>query len=125
MLGPTTMTPELRQFGDLRLADFERYPIWLHVRLNDTDEPWYDDADEETFRPWTGPLPVSVSTQLLVRADFILADGCHLDGFITPEYIPESARAGVPRTLFPHVFLSSDRPVGFWQGRQIDRTQHS
>jgi hypothetical protein len=48
--------PELRQFGSLTAEDFERIPVWLACHVADYDEPWYDETDEETFRPWSGDL---------------------------------------------------------------------
>jgi hypothetical protein len=47
--------PELKQFGDLTVDDFARCPAWISCHVQDYDEPWYDETDEETFRPWTGP----------------------------------------------------------------------
>jgi hypothetical protein len=48
--------PVLKQFGDLTLADFERHPVWVSVHGLDEGAPWYDDTNEETFRPWTDDL---------------------------------------------------------------------
>jgi hypothetical protein len=63
--------PELKQFGDLTPADFERHPVWIACHTEDFAEPWFNETDEETFRPWTGPLPVGPSDgMLLVRATF-------------------------------------------------------
>ena len=63
--------PELKQFSDLTPSDFERHPIWVDCHVVDYDEPWYDDTDEETYRPWAGPLPVEIGSSVLVRADFV------------------------------------------------------
>jgi len=49
--------PRMRQEYDLTPADFNRCPVWVSVHNHDSDEPWYDQADENTFRPWTGALP--------------------------------------------------------------------
>lgn len=46
--------PELKQFGDLTHEDFDRHPVWIGCHVADYDELWYEDTDEETFRPWTG-----------------------------------------------------------------------
>ena len=68
--------PILKQFGDLVPADFAKHPVWTSVHTLDYDEPWYDDTDEETLRPWTGPLPVGPQEGMLfVRAKLTLADG--------------------------------------------------
>jgi len=48
----------------------------------DYDEPWNDETDEETFRPWTGELPADPSEgMLLVRATLTLHDGTTFKGF--------------------------------------------
>lgn len=61
--------PILKQFGDLTPADFADHAVWVSVHTLDYDEPWYDDNDEETFRPWTGKLPVAPQDGMfLVRA---------------------------------------------------------
>ena len=79
--------PNLKQFGDLTPADFVEHPVWASVHTLDYDEPWYDETDEETFRPWIGELPVSPEDGMfLVRAKLTLADGRVLDGFITPQH---------------------------------------
>jgi len=79
--------PELKQFGDLRSADFDRYPVWIACHTGDFGEPWFDETDEETFRPWTSALPVGPSDGMLfVRAIFVLRDGSHHEGFLTPAF---------------------------------------
>ena len=103
--------PELKQFGDLSPADFERYPVWIACHTEDSAEPWFNETDEETFRPWTGPLPVGPSDgMLLVRATFELHDGSHHDGFLTPAF-----KEGEIGALHPHLFVG-DQSFGFWGG---------
>jgi hypothetical protein len=59
----------------------------------DSDEPWHDDVDEETFRPWRGALPADPSEgMLLVVATLTLNDGTTLDGFITPAFLKDQDR---------------------------------
>jgi hypothetical protein len=41
----------------------------------DNDEPWYDDTDEETFRPWLSEIPVAADEMYLVACEFMMADG--------------------------------------------------
>lgn len=48
---------ELRSFTSLTLADFQDHPVWISVRSFDRGEPWFDEADEETFRLWDKELP--------------------------------------------------------------------
>lgn len=107
--------PELVQFADLTTAHFDRHPVWINCHVADYDEPWYDETDEETFRPWTGPLPTDASEgMLLARATFTLADGSTLDGFLTP------AVPGDPTRLLglmqPNPFLPGGGLGAFWEG---------
>jgi hypothetical protein len=103
--------PELKQFGDLTREDFERHPVWIGCHTADYDESWYDDTDEETFRPWTGDVPADASQgMLLVQATFELRDGSRHPGFITPASNP-----GDLGTEQPQIF-AGDRRFGFWGG---------
>jgi hypothetical protein len=109
--------PELRQFGDLRADDFRAHPIWAACHSFDYDEPWFDETDEETFRPWLGKLPADPSEGMfLVACKAILADGSSHDGFMTPS--PEGDRSGESElgTTQPHLFLPAGTAVGFWGG---------
>ena len=102
--------PTLKQFGDLRSTDFEEHPVWIACHVDDYDEPWYDDTDEETFRPYTGALPVSRSNEmLLVSATARLPDGTELLGFLTPAIDASLASAQ------PYAFVGIDA-FGFWRG---------
>jgi hypothetical protein len=104
------MTPELRQFGSLTLQDFQRVPVWISCHTADYDEPWYEKTDEETFRPWTGALPVEPSGGMyLVRAEAHLADGSTHAAFLTPS---ADADLGLAQ---PQLFLG-DRCFSFWGG---------
>ena len=105
------MPPELKQFGDLSPADFDRNPVWVSCHGTDDEEPWYDETNEETFRPWTGALPVSQADGMfLVRALFELRDGTGLKGFVTPAF--RETDLGV---LLPHMFVG-ERSFRFWGG---------
>jgi len=104
------MKPELRQFDTLTLDDFVRCPVWLACHVADYDEPWYDETDEETFRPWPGSLPVDPSEGMfLVKATARLADGSSYPGFLTPVPEPELGQAQ------PQVFVGGKR-FWFWGG---------
>lgn len=101
--------PELRQFGDLRAADFERHPVWVNCHTEDYGQPWYDRTDEETFRPWPR-VPVDPSQGMfLVRATLTLSCGEAYPGFVTPAHERDLG------TLQPHLFLGDDL-IGFWGG---------
>lgn len=106
--------PVLKQFGDLVPADFQQHPVWIGCHTADYDEPWYDETDEETFRPWTGELPAGPEEgMLLVRATFTIADGRVFVGFVTPQHQGEPLDLGL---LQPALFLPSGELVQFWCG---------
>lgn len=103
--------PVLKQFADLTPADFQTAPVWVACQSVDDDEPWYDDTDEETFRPRLDPFPAHPSEgMLLIHAIGTLADGTRLPGFLTPALEPDDLG-----TMQPHVFLGGRR-FGFWGG---------
>lgn len=104
------MKPELRPFESLTAADFERIPVWLACHVADYDEPWYDETDEETFRPWTGKLPVKHEDgMVLVKATATLADGSSFPAFLTPAADNDLGHAQ------PHVFVRG-KCFSFWGG---------
>jgi hypothetical protein len=107
-------TPRLKQFGDLTPGDFGVHPVWIQCHTADYDEPWYDQTDEETFRPWTGVLPAGPEEgMLLVRAKLTLADGRSFDGFCAPQHEDEPLHLG---TIQPQLFLPSAERCDFWDG---------
>ena len=104
-------TPELKQFGDLTPEDFERHPVWIGCHTADYDEPWYENTDEQTFRPWTGVLPADMSKgMLLVKARLELRDGSRHTGSVTP-----APKEGELATQQPQIFAGNVR-FGFWGG---------
>jgi hypothetical protein len=119
--------PELVQFGDLTPTHFSRHPVWIQCHGTDSEEPWHDATNEETFRPWLNDLPVDPSEgMLLVAATFTLADGSSCDGFVTPAMDSGRNDASVLGTMQPHMFLPTGRQQAFWQGmfpRAADRQQ--
>jgi hypothetical protein len=104
-------TPELKQFGDLTSEDFGRHPVWIGCHTTDYGKPWYENTDEETFRPWTGKLPADASEgMLLVKATLELHDGSRYTGFVTPAHTD-----GDLGTQQPQIFAGGQR-FGFWGG---------
>ena len=102
------MKPQLLQFGDLTPAHFAAHPVWIQSHILDYDEPWYDETDEETFRPWTGQLPASPEEgMLLVAADLRLQDGTALEGFVTPALRDAANDPALLGTIQPQLFLPS------------------
>jgi hypothetical protein len=102
--------PILKQFVALSPEDFERHPVWIACHAADYDEPWYDETDEETFRPYSGPLPADASDLLLVSATATMSDGSRHPGLLSP-----SQETGDMAALQPHVFVGG-RAYGFWRG---------
>jgi hypothetical protein len=103
--------PNLKQFGQLMPDDVVTHPVRVACHSVDYDEPWYDDTDEETFRPWLSEIPVSADEMYLVACEFTMADGsCH-QGFATPSFEPDDMR------LFqPQIFSPSGKRYAFWLG---------
>jgi hypothetical protein len=117
------VTPELKQETDLSPADFARQPVWVGVHHYDSDQPWYEQSDEETFRPWTGPLPFAEPRGFaLVATEFVLADGSVYGGYCrsvpdTPnELTPWSQRHGGD----PLSLLLLQNPIIFVDSQQFD-----
>jgi hypothetical protein len=104
--------PELRQYGALLKADFERSPVWVQCHIIDYNELWFEDTDEETFRPWTANLPIDPALAIfLIRSSFALGDGTKLEGFVTPS-LSESDLG----TIQPILFLPDGHQMSFWRG---------
>ena len=111
------MKPELKQFGTLTQADLERYPVWVNVHTLDYDESWYDETDEETFRPWSGELPVDPSLGMfLVRSQSIFNDGTKFVGFITPAIGAGEVTDSELGIVQPYLFSKNGTLVTFWGG---------
>lgn len=106
--------PILKQFGDLTPIDFRKYPVWVGVHTLDYGEEWYDETDEETFRPWLGELPVGAEEMFLVSARLKFADGAEFEGFVTPAVSYEGLRD--MGALQPQVFTASGQRFAFWHG---------
>ena len=79
--------------------------MWVGCHTLDYDEPWYENTDEETFRPWTGKLPADASAgMLLVKATLELHDGSRHPGFVTP-----ALKEGDLGTQQPQIFAGNRR----------------
>ena len=118
--GTTTVAvrPKLVQFCNLRPEHFGEHPVWVQCHTVDYERPWYDDTDEETFRPWDGALPADASElMLLIPAQFKLNDGTELEGFLTPAVERKTLYpADILGSIQPHIWLPSGRSARFWDG---------
>lgn len=113
--------PILKQFIELTLQDFYKYPVWVQCHVMDYEESWYDETDEETFRPWLGELPVSPSIAMfLVKSGFTFADGTKYEGFITPGEPGSSASIRELGYIQPRVFAGNGKGISFWFGALPD-----
>ena len=111
--GSLVVSPILKQVGDLVAADFEEYPVWVDCHIVDYDEPWYDDTDEETVRPWSGTFPVDPEeATFLVSAQFRLPTGKVFPGWVNPRPFAEPFDLGF---MQPRIFVAG-RIYAFWGG---------
>jgi hypothetical protein len=73
---------EMKQEVDLTADDLLRHPVWIGVHNFDIDQPWCEQADETTVRPWTGDLPFNEDRGMaIISAEFRLADGSAYSGY--------------------------------------------
>ena len=111
------MKPELKQFGTLTQADLEQFPVWVNVHSFDYDESWYNETDEETFRSWSGELPVDPSLGMfLVRSEISFVDGTKLVGFITPAIGSGEVTESELGSVQPYLFSKNGTLITFWGG---------
>jgi hypothetical protein len=108
---PMPDRPNLKQFGHLMPDDLVTHPVWVSCHSVDYDEPWYDDTDEETFRPWLSEIPVAADEMYLVACEFTMADGSRHQGFATPSFEPDDMGL-----IQPQIFSPSGRRHTFWLG---------
>ena len=115
--------PELVQFGDLTVEHFRRHAVWVGVHTMDYDEPWYDDTDEETFRPWLGERPIEPDTAMfLVRAKLRLTDGTEADGFVTAASALTPDGDADLGLMQPQMFLPDGALAAFWMGMLTEQS---
>ena len=76
----------MKQEYKLCASDFVRHPVWIGVHNYDYGESWYEQTDEQTFRPWIDPLPFpNIRGIARVAATFELADGGVYSGHFSPQ----------------------------------------
>jgi hypothetical protein len=115
--------PNLKQFIHLMPEDFLTYPVWISCHSVDLDEPWYDDTDEETFRPWTSDIPIAANGMYLVASEFMMVGGSRHYGFATPALEPDEMGRIEPQIFSPSekrhafclgMFLRQEEITGFY-----------
>lgn len=74
----------LKNFLELTLQDFKTYPIWVQCHIIDYSNYWYEQTQEDTVRPYTGPKPAVLNYCFLMLAEFIFNDGTEFEGFTSP-----------------------------------------
>lgn len=97
-----------KQVYELTLDDFESFSVW-EFALNEEGE---EGQDEATVRPFKFEKVLDPSEGMFViRADFTLADGTRMIGFLTPP-VDEDKSLG---TLQP-IIITNQGQIGFWHG---------
>lgn len=97
-----------KQVYELASTDFEEHPIWEFA----SDEEGEEDQDEATVRPWEGGEPLDPADGMfVVRANFVLADGTSIAGYVTP---PVQGDASIG-TIQP-ILLTPRGQVALWCG---------
>lgn len=97
-----------KQVYDLTLADIERFPVWEFA----LDEERAEGQDEATARPYHYTPPLNPNDGMfVVRADFALADGTLMEGYLTPA-VQRVSNIGT----FQPVIITKQGQVAFWFG---------
>jgi hypothetical protein len=108
---------ELKQFSDIRHCDLNKYSIWVNCHGLDYNKSWYDQTDEETFRPWLKSKTIDPAKGIyLIKSTFTLSDGTTLMGFITPIPKSEGDKTRLLGSIQPHVFSHTNDVICFWFG---------
>lgn len=89
----------------------------MSVHGLDDGEDWYEEADEETVRPWQGSMPVDPDDgNFLIAAVFRLASGETANGF----YTPSSTEHDDLSWTQPRMFTPRDQQMLFWLGMFLE-----
>ena len=103
-----------RQQDEIRISDLTKYSIWEFA----LDEEEHDGQNENTLRPFLSPQPLYIEgTYLIVRANFVLANGVTIIGFVKPMRHSgvRLMEPPIPYDLNP-VILTEHGPVNFCYG---------
>lgn len=104
----------LKSFGELIESDFKIYPVWVMCHIIDYDQPWYNQTNEETYRPWTGEIPVTPQSDFLAKAVFSFKDGTTYNGFTAACNNLDYTK--ITPSLVNATLFNKDRQESFWRG---------
>jgi hypothetical protein len=105
-----------KSIPDLSVADFVQFPVWEFA----LDEEGDVGQDETTVRPWLQLQPIDPTDGMfVVRAEFVLADGTVMPGYLTPP-VQGGDTVG---TLQP-VITSPLGQVWFWCGSIVPQSDY-
>ena len=108
-----------KQVYELTLQDLSTFPVW-EFRVDEEEEG----QDESTVRPYAALGPLDPTDRMfVVRANFTLADGSTMRGYLTP---PGRGDAGLD-TMQP-IIITDRGQVRFWCGTAApgsERLAHS
>ena len=97
-----------KQVYELSVTDFERHPVWEFA----LDEEGEEGQDEATVRPFDSNEALDPGAGMfVVRAEFTLADGTILPGYLTPGVQGDRSMG----TIQP-IVLTPQGQVFFWYG---------
>jgi len=100
--------PLIKTYGEISVADLHRQQIWINVHTADEDQPWYDDAGEDSYRPHLGEPPRRPYDNLFVLlATARLHDGTSLPARM--DLYPGPVVSG-----FPEADASVHGPTSRW-----------
>jgi hypothetical protein len=97
-----------KQVYELTLDDLAQYPVWVFT----LDAEGVDDYDEATVRPYHFSPPLNLNEDMfIVRADFVLADGTSMQGYLNPQ---AQGQSGI--STFQPTIVNDNGQLGFWHG---------
>ena len=101
-----------KQVYELTLKDLEEYPAWEHC----LDEECEEDIDEMTVRPYEFTPPLELGgPMVVVKADFTLADGTKMAGYLCPPMATDRSDVSDLGYIQPHIITEKGQ-IYFWHG---------
>ena len=95
-----------KQVYKLSLSDFKEFPVWEFA----LDEEGEEGQDEATVKPFEFRDSLDPSTGMfVVEAEFILADGTMMQGYLSPA--PQNELGYIQP-----IIITEKRQISFWSG---------